>query len=244
MAKHLSSAWKGKPLDAMTAAAAINPQRAELDDLLDDIGQQLSLQTFAHDLTAVIPKLRTYARSLAHDRDAADDLVQDTLLKAWKAHDQFVTGTNMRAWTCTILRNVFLSQRRRARFHGEYDEQVAEIRLARPESQSAVVELGDVRRAMEALSADQRDAIQLVSVEGLSYEEAARRLAIPLGSFRSRVSRGRRTLQSIIKGHGPRRSVGAGVAPRELVPVPASKGIGGRNAWSEAKASGQQLWIG
>lgn len=200
MSEHPIPNWIGALLRSTYLTTLDAPFPDGFDELLSKIDGELSLRTFAHDLTALVPRLRAYARSLTREADAADDLVQDALLRAWKHRDQFVSGTSLRAWTSTILRNLFLSQRRRARFSGDYDEQAAEIRLARPEAQSAVVELDDVRRAMEALGVDQREALRLVSIEGVSYEEGARLVGTSLGSFKSRVWRARKLLQSIIDG--------------------------------------------
>ena len=96
----------------------------------------------------VIPHLRAFGRSLSGSRDLADDLVQETLLKAWAARKRFQAGTNMRAWTFIILRNLFLSQMRRARFKGEWDELTASKLLAAPASQDRHIELGDMQRAL------------------------------------------------------------------------------------------------
>src|SRR5262245_11522552 len=85
----------------------------------------LSDDEFKEELARVIPHLRAFARSLSGNRDLADDLVQETLMKAWAARKRFQAGTNMRAWTFIILRNLFLSQMRRARFRGEWDDVTA-----------------------------------------------------------------------------------------------------------------------
>jgi DNA-directed RNA polymerase specialized sigma24 family protein len=98
----------------------------------------------------VIPHLRAFGRSLSGSRDLADDLVQETLLKAWAARKRFQAGTNMRAWTFIILRNLFLSQMRRARFKGEWDDVTASKILAAPASQDRHIELGDMQRACKA----------------------------------------------------------------------------------------------
>src|SRR6188768_3965009 len=95
----------------------------------------LSDPEFKDQLAAVIPHLRAFGRSLSGSRDLADDLDQETLLKAWAARKRFQAGTNMRAWTLIILHNLFLSQMRRARVKGEWDELVADRILAAPASQ-------------------------------------------------------------------------------------------------------------
>ena len=96
---------------------------------------------FKVQLGQVIPHLRAFGRSLSGSRDLADDLVQETLLKAWAARDRFQAGTNMRAWTFIILRNLFLSQMRRARFKGEWDDFTADRLLAMPAGQDRQIDL-------------------------------------------------------------------------------------------------------
>src|ERR1700710_2096035 len=129
---------------------------------------------FKQQLTIVIPHLRAFGRSLSGSRDLADDLVQETLMKAWAARQRFQAGTNMRAWTFIILRNLYLSQMRRARFKGEWDDLVADRILAAPASQDRHVELGDMQRALLHLPQPQREALILVGAGGFAYEEAAR----------------------------------------------------------------------
>src|SRR5436190_24045701 len=106
----------------------------------------LSDADFKRELAGVIPHLRAFGRSLSGNRDLADDLVQETLLKAWAARLRFRAGTNMRAWTFIILRNLFLSQMRRARFKGEWDETTAARLLSAPASQDKQIELADLHR--------------------------------------------------------------------------------------------------
>src|SRR3712207_959361 len=121
---------------------------------------------FKDQLAQVIPHLRAFGRSLSGSRDLADDLVQETLLKAWAARKRFQAGTNMRAWTFIILRNLFLSQMRRARFKGEWDEITASKMLAAPASQDRHVELTDMQRALLHLPQPQREALILVGEIG------------------------------------------------------------------------------
>src|ERR687886_146713 len=128
---------------------------------------------FKDQLAQVIPHLRAFGRSLSGSRDLADDLVQETLLKAWAARKRFQAGTNMRAWTFIILRNLFLSQMRRARFKGEWDDITASKILAAPASQDRHIELGDMQRALMHLPQPQREALILVGAGGFAYEEAA-----------------------------------------------------------------------
>jgi RNA polymerase sigma factor (sigma-70 family) len=132
----------------------VEPPRPEPVPLPDD--------EFKDQLGAVIPHLRAFGRSLSGSRDLADDLVQETLLKAWAARKRFQAGTNMRAWTFIILRNLFLSQMRRARFKGEWDDITASKILAAPASQDRHIELGDMQRALLHLPQPQREALILV----------------------------------------------------------------------------------
>ena len=153
---------------------------------------------FKDQLAQVIPHLRAFGRSLSGSRDLADDLVQETLLKAWAARKRFQAGTNMRAWTFIILRNLFLSQMRRARFKGEWDEITASKMLAAPASQDRHVELTDMQRALLHLPQPQREALILVGAGGFAYEEAAEICGCAVGTIKSRVARGRVALENLL----------------------------------------------
>lgn len=153
---------------------------------------------FKAELTAAIPHLRAYGRSLTGDMDRADDLVQDTMLKAWASRDRFAAGTSMKAWTFVILRNVFLSQMRRQKFHGDYDEIAAERLLVAAPLQEEATHVADIQRALLELSPDQREALILVGAGGMSYEEAARICEVAVGTMKSRVSRARTALEAIM----------------------------------------------
>jgi RNA polymerase sigma-70 factor (ECF subfamily) len=158
----------------------------------------LSDPEFKTQLGQVIPHLRAFGRSLSGSRDLADDLVQETLLKAWAARKRFQAGTNMRAWTFIILRNLYLSQMRRARFKGEWDDLVADRILAAPASQDRHVELGDMQRALLQLPQPQREALILVGAGGFAYEEAADICKVAVGTIKSRVARGRVALENLM----------------------------------------------
>ena len=161
----------------------------------------LSDVDFKAELAQVIPQLRAFGRSLSGNRDLADDLVQETLLKAWAARGRFQAGTNMRAWTFIILRNLFLSQMRRSRFTGEWDDLVADKLLAAPAGQDRQVELGDVERALVRLPQSQREALILVGAGGFAYEEAAEICGVAVGTIKSRVARGRVALEALMDGN-------------------------------------------
>jgi RNA polymerase sigma factor (sigma-70 family) len=158
----------------------------------------LSDPEFKDQLAQVIPHLRAFGRSLSGSRDVADDLVQETLLKAWAARKRFQAGTNMRAWTFIILRNLFLSQMRRARFKGEWDEITASKLLAAPASQDRHIELSDMQRALLHLPQPQREALILVGAGGFAYEEAAEICGCAVGTIKSRVARGRVALEALM----------------------------------------------
>jgi RNA polymerase sigma-70 factor (ECF subfamily) len=160
----------------------------------------LSDSEFKTELARVIPHLRAFGRSLSGNRDLADDLVQETLLKAWAARQRFQAGTNMRAWTIIILRNLFLSQMRRARFKGEWDDLTANKILAAPASQDRHVDLGDLQRALLHLPQPQREALILVGAGGFAYEEAAEICGCAVGTIKSRVARGRVALEQLMSG--------------------------------------------
>ena len=160
----------------------------------------LSDTDFKAELAQVIPQLRAFGRSLSGNRDLADDLVQETLMKAWAARSRFQAGTNMRAWTFIILRNLFLSQMRRSRFTGEWDDLVADRLLAAPAGQDRQIELGDVERALQHLPQSQREALILVGAGGFAYEEAAEICGVAVGTIKSRVARGRVALEALMIG--------------------------------------------
>lgn len=149
-------------------------------------------------LGGVIPHLRAYGRSLSGNPDMADDLTQDTMVKAWASRDRFERGTSIKAWTFVILRNTFLSQMRRNKFRGEYDEATIERTLSTPALQEGSTEMSDLQRGLMELSQDQREALILVGAGGMSYEEAASICNCALGTMKSRVSRARASLEEIL----------------------------------------------
>lgn len=176
------------------------PPPAEMGFDRDAERVALSDVDFKAELAKVIPQLRAFGRSLSGNRDLADDLVQETLMKAWAARSRFQAGTNMRAWTFIILRNLFLSQMRRSRFTGEWDELVADRLLAAPAGQDRQIELGDVERALQHLPQSQREALILVGAGGFAYEEAAEVCGVAVGTIKSRVARGRVALEALMIG--------------------------------------------
>lgn len=164
----------------------------------DSKPEPLSDAEFKRELAAVIPHLRAFGRSLSGNRDLADDLVQETLLKAWAARERFQAGTNIRAWTFIILRNHYLSQMRRSRFRGDWDDLTADRILAAPAGQDKQIELSDMQRALLELPQPQREALILVGAGGFAYEEAAEICGVAVGTIKSRVARGRAALEQIL----------------------------------------------
>jgi RNA polymerase sigma-70 factor (ECF subfamily) len=158
---------------------------------------------FRVELTRVVPHLRAFARGLCGRPDYADDLVQETLLKAWAARASFQPGTSIRSWTFVILRNVYLSEARRNRFRGDYDPDMAEKLLSQPASQEDGIHMGDLRNAMMRLSSERREALLLVGAGGFSYEEAANIAKCAVGTMKSRVARARRSLEDMLGGQSP-----------------------------------------
>ncbi|MGK2286799.1 sigma-70 family RNA polymerase sigma factor [Pedomonas sp. V897] len=154
---------------------------------------------FKSELISVLPHLRAFARSLTGQRDAADDLVQDALTKAWASRDRFEPGTSMKAWTFMILRNSYISQMRRRRFTSDWDEERAARVLVISASQDGNLELGDLHRALQILPEQQREALILVGAGGLSYEEVAQICGVAIGTVKSRVARARAALASLIE---------------------------------------------
>ncbi len=188
------------PSDALPAVFLELLERLGADEPATERPVHLALSDadFKAELATVLRPLRAFARSLSGNSDTADDLVQETMLKAWAARDRFSAGTNMRAWTFIILRNLFLSQMRRARFKGEWDEISADRLLAAPASQDKQIELADLQRALMELPAAQREALILVGAGGFAYDEAAQISGVAVGTIKSRVARGRVALEAML----------------------------------------------
>ena len=150
-------------------------------------------------IEAEIPRLRRYARSLARDVAAADDLVQDCLTRALGKLHLWQEGTDLRAWLFTILHNQYVNQVRRAVREGAaVGLSETEPLLTRAPHQGKRLELRDLERAMAKLPEEQRSVILLVGLEGMRYEEVAEVLGVPVGTIRSRLSRGRDALRRLM----------------------------------------------
>jgi RNA polymerase sigma-70 factor (ECF subfamily) len=149
-------------------------------------------------LIALIPRLRRYARALVGDRAAADDLVQDTLERAWAKLHLFRQGSDLRAWLFTVMHNVHVNQIRSRRELLTLDAEALELPVRA--AHEASLEARDVERALLRLPVEQREVLLLVVLEDLSYEEAAAALGIPIGTVMSRLSRGREKLRALMEG--------------------------------------------
>ncbi len=156
------------------------------------------LQTVRDALVAAIPNLRAFAISLTGDPNKANDLVQETLLKAWANRDKFATGSNLKAWLFTILRNTYFSEFRKMRRQVQDVDGKAAAQLATPPEQIGHLDMADFRRALAELSDDQREALLLVGAEGFSYEEAAEIAGCAVGTVKSRVNRARLRLTELM----------------------------------------------
>jgi len=157
---------------------------------------------FREKLIELIPFLRAFARTLSGHRTEADDLCQETLVRAWKSRPSFEPGTNLKAWLFMILRNQFYSELRRSWRRQPWDEEMAERTLVTRGSQESAAELSDVARAMRTLPPEQREALILVAAGEFPYEEAATVCACAVGTIKSRVARGRRALADTLAGKG------------------------------------------
>ena len=147
-------------------------------------------------IEALIPRLRRYARAMVHDTVAADDLVQDCLVRALGKIHLWERGTDLRAWLFTILHNQHISLARQA----ARQRDIIELQKYKPgsapaPSQMMTLELRDLKRAIAKLPEEQRSVILLVGLDGMRYEEVASIVNLPVGTVRSRVSRGRETLR-------------------------------------------------
>lgn len=149
-------------------------------------------------LLAAVPSLRAFAISLTANVDRADDLVQDTLVRALSHMDSFEPGTNLNAWLFTILRNLFHSEYRKRRREVEDADGVHSSRLATQPDQLSHLDYTDLRQALSRLPHEQREALLLVGASGFSYEEAATICDCAVGTIKSRVNRARVRLATLL----------------------------------------------
>ena len=182
-----------------TGVVAAQPQgRARSAALQKQAGD-----AFERELIALLPHLRNFSRMLCRRQDFAEDITQETLIKAWRARDRFEPGTNLRAWLFTILRHEFYSHKRRAWRQAPWDEGFADSIPGPADEQSWAMDLSDCTRALGQLPVGQRETLLLVGVGGFGYEDAARLLQSPVGTLKSRLARGRRNLTKLLASDQP-----------------------------------------
>jgi len=154
----------------------------------------------AQSLIELIPRLRRYARALVGERATADDLVQDTLERAWSKLHLYRRGTDLRAWLFTVMHNVHVNRVRASRPTEPLEDEMPELAQRATQGDSLLVR--DLERGIAALPLAQREVLLLVALEDLSYDETARALGIPIGTVMSRLARARDKLRLLLHGKG------------------------------------------
>ncbi len=157
-------------------------------------------ESFSQQIIAFLPALRAFATSLCGNRSRADDLVQETIAKAWARQESFKPGSNMRAWLHTILRNHFFNLRRVEKRVVEDSEGHFVEHLSVGAAQDSNLEFRDLRRALAQLTDEQREALILVGAGGFSYQEVADISGAAVGTVKSRINRGRVRLADLMDG--------------------------------------------
>ncbi|HEY8381582.1 MAG TPA: sigma-70 family RNA polymerase sigma factor [Microvirga sp.] len=153
---------------------------------------------FIEGILGAAPHLRAFAVSLTGDLERADDLVQETLLRALNHRDKFQAGTNLEAWLFTILRNHLYTQHRKKRREVEDADGAYALALSAPPEQPSKMEMQDLHVALARLPPEQREAVLLVGAEGLTYEDAAIKCGVAIGTIKSRVNRARIRLSELM----------------------------------------------
>jgi RNA polymerase sigma-70 factor (ECF subfamily) len=149
------------------------------------------------DLLAWVPRLRRYARALAGNRDDADDLVQDTLERAWTRASLWRNVGDMRAWLFSIMHNLHVDERRRGRLATvAADEDTPEVAIAPTQGERLAVR--DLQAALDRLAPEQREVVLLVALEDMAYADIAATLGLPIGTVMSRLARGRERLRTLL----------------------------------------------
>ncbi len=156
------------------------------------------MSAFRDELVSILPAIRGFARTFERDAARAEDLVQDTMMKAWANRDSYQPGTNMKAWLFTILRNVYISYYRKKRREVEDADGAIEGSLAEKGRQEGHMAMLQLKDAMSELPDDQREAIIMVGAAGFSYDEAAEIAGVAPGTIKSRVSRARVRLTELM----------------------------------------------
>ena len=172
----------------------------------------------AEDVERWIPRLRRYAMALAGQREAADDLVQDTLERAWRKRALWQSGSDLRAWLFTVMHNVHVNRIRVRHPVEPLDEHHSDAQMADSAAPASSVESGvmlsELRQALMKLTDEQREAVLLVGLEQMSYAEAASVIDVPIGTVMSRLARGRERLRVMLAED--RTTAGAGASLRRV----------------------------
>ncbi len=158
----------------------------------------MSSQDVRDELVEHLPALRAFAISLTRNNAIADDMVQDTIVKAWTNIDKFQAGTNMRAWLFTILRNSYYSNRRKAKREVADVDGVFTDSMAEKPAHDGRLQMRDFKVAFAQLPDEQRETLILVGASGFSYEEAAEMCGVAVGTIKSRANRGRKRLAELM----------------------------------------------
>jgi RNA polymerase sigma-70 factor (ECF subfamily) len=189
-----------------------------------------TVDSFASDIEELLPHLSHYALHLTHNAAAADDLVQETVVRGIENIHLWRQGTDLRAWLFTILHNQYVSAVRRALRNGAILERASALPLTCLPRQIAWLELRDLDRALAKLPAEQRSVVVTIGLDGERYETIAARLGVPVGTVRSRLSRGRTRLRKLMDASPLRRAARS----RPSGPVGPSSGLIRRDRRSRA----------
>jgi RNA polymerase sigma-70 factor (ECF subfamily) len=184
----------------------------------DGCGSQIEGPGWRESVIALIPALRAFAWSLSHNSADADDLVQDTLTKAWTHRDRFELGTNLRAWLFTILRNTYYTAAVRRRREVRDEDGKYAAALSTGPTQDWTLAMKSLQIALTQLPDEHREALILVGAAGLTYEEAAEVCGCALGTIKSRVNRARARLLKLMESNDLNDAVGAESPTRSTAP--------------------------
>jgi RNA polymerase sigma-70 factor, ECF subfamily len=220
--------------DPLPNCAPLRPMRQELANECrpwpDEMARSETIE-FGRAVEREIPRLRRYALAMTRDRQRADDLVQNCLARALAKPHLWTPGTDLRAWLFTILHNLHVSDLRRSMREDAYNQSVMTVMTAAPRQPDARLELRDLDRAISELPEVQRAAVLLIGLEEMTYDQVAAVLGVPIGTVRSRLSRGRAELRKcLLRPRGPK---GRGAAP-EVRDQAAARRISRRNGFCRA----------
>jgi len=183
---------------------------------MTDLETPTRSKEFREGLIREMRDLRAFAVSLSGSFHQADDLLQETLLKAWSHSASFIPGTNLRAWLVTILRNTYYSQYRKRGREVSDPDGIYASRLATPANQEAALDMSDFQIALQKLAPEHRDVLLMVGASGLSYEEAAEICGVAVGTIKSRLNRARARLADLLGINDPS-ELGAGSVSEAVV---------------------------